>query len=365
MKENRKVIIITGAAGFLGSAITVKLENSCRVIAVDNRIPSSLLRLKTPNVQWFHDDITHRKSVSGIFKKVLKKHGRIDFVLHLAFFWHFGTDYRLEYLKINDEGTRNIVDLCRKFHCKRLVFASTLSVLSQVAGNQKLNEKSKPESNLPYAQSKISSELMLVKTSTDLPFTILRIGAVFSEWCELPPLYILIKHWSRKSWMGRTIPGKGNTGFPYIHRDDVVDIVKKVIVRNDQLDTCEWFLACGSKTLVHTDLFPVIRKCLGHDDCHDSIHLPVWFVRLVLHFKCVAGKITGRMADERPWMMDHVDKPWIVDNSYTQEKLDWTCREGRDLLKCMPQMIDNFNKYQEAWIERMNRRNKRVYEYEG
>ena len=74
----------------------------------------------------------------------------------------------LEYLKINDEGTRNIVDLCRKFHCKRLVFASTLSVLSQVAGNQELNEKSKPESNLPYAQSKISSELMLVKAATSV-----------------------------------------------------------------------------------------------------------------------------------------------------------------------------------------------------
>ena len=165
--------------------------------------------------------------------------------------------------------------------------------------------------------------------------------------------------------MGRTVSGKGNSGFPYIHRDDVVEIVKKVIVRNGQLEKCEWFLACGSKTLVHTDLFPVIRKSLGHDDCQDSIHIPVWLVRLLLHFKYVTGKITGKMPDERPWMMDHVDKPWIVDNSYTQEKLGWACREDRDLLKCMPQMIDNFNKYREAWIERMNRRNKRVYEYEG
>lgn len=359
-----EVIIVTGAAGFLGSAITVELENNYRVVAIDNRIPDSKLRSRTPNVQWIHNDINDKHSTYNTFKKAYKIHGRIDFVLHLAAFWNFGTGYFIEYQKTNYQGTRNIIDLCCKFQCKRLIFTSTLSVLSKVAENQKLNERSKPGSNFPYAQSKISNEFMLVEASSVLPVAILRVGAVFSEWCELPPLYSLIKHWSQASWVGRTIPGKGNTGFPYIHRDDFVEVVKKVIICNDQLDNCEWFLACGPKTVTHTDLYPLIRECLGHDDYQSSIHLPVWIVRLVLHFKCIIGKMVGRIPDESPWMMDYVDKPWIVDNSYTREKLGWTCKEDKDVLKCIPQIIDNFNNYQKSWIARLNRRYDRVYEYE-
>ncbi|MCP5003463.1 MAG: NAD(P)-dependent oxidoreductase, partial [Planctomycetes bacterium] len=320
-----EVIIITGAAGFLGSAITVELGKKYWVTAIDNRKPNSQLRAKTPKVKWYLLDICHKQSISQIFKNVYGKYDRIDFVLHFAAFWHLGIDDCVEYKKINDQGTQNIIDVCRRFHCKRLIFASTLSVLSKVAEVQKLNEKSEPKSNLPYAQSKISNERMLIKASSALPVVILRVGAGFSQWCELPPLYNLIKHWSRKSLLGRTIPGKGNTGFPYIHRDDLVEVVQKIIARNDQLENCEWFIACESKTVVQKDLYPLVRKCFGHDKHHDSIHLPVWLVRLFLHFKCIKGRVSGNMPDERPWMMDYVDKPWIVDNSYTRKKLDWEC----------------------------------------
>lgn len=364
MKDDVDVTIVTGAAGFLGSAITVALESNYRVIAIDNRIPSSQLRSRTPNAQWIQNDVSDKESIAKSFEKVYRKYGRIDFVLHLAAFWHFGTDYSIGYRKTNDQGTRNIIDLCCIFQCKRLIFTSTLSVLSQVAAGQTLNERSKTKSTIPYARSKISNELMLVEASVHLPVAILRTGAVFSEWCELPPLYSLIRHWSQAGWIGKTILGKGNTGFPYMHRDDFVEVVKKVIVLNNQLDNCEFFLACGSETVVHADLFPLIRKCLGHDDFQDSIHLPVWLVRLVLHFKCITGKLLGKIPYEQPWMMDYVDKPWIVDNSYTQKKLGWRCKSNKDILHYIPQIINNYKNYEELWIERMHRRNNRVYEYE-
>ncbi len=356
-----EVVLITGAAGFLGSALTIELADSYRIIAIDRRKPNGVLRSKTPKVHWILSDITHKKSIEKIFEKVFRRYGKIDFVLHLAVFWHFEKDYSVEYQDTNIQGTRNIIDLCSKFQCKRLIFASTLSVLSEAAKYQTLKEKSGSKSNLPYARSKITNEEMLIEASSVLPVAIVRIGAVFSEWCELPPLYILIKHWSQRSWMGRVIPGKGNTGFPYVHRDDIVELVKKVVIRNDHLDNCEWFLACGSETVLHTDLYPLVRN---YDGNKDPIHLPVWFVRLVLYSKCIIGKIAGEIPDERPWMMDYIDKQWIVDNSYTQEKLEWTCTVGKDILSCMPQIIDNCNRYQESWNGRMMRRCKREYEYE-
>jgi hypothetical protein len=137
--------------------------------------------------------------------------------------------------------------------------------------------------------------------------------------------------------------------------------VKKVIIRNDYLNNCEWFLACGATTVIHSELYPLVHN---YQEKQDPIYLPAWLVRLVLHFKYGMGKITGKIPEERAWMMDYVDKPWIVDNSYTQDKLGWTCSAGKDILSCMPQIIQNSYKYHESWMEHMERRRTRNYEYE-
>jgi len=42
----------------------------------------------------------------------------------------------------------------------------------------------------------------------------MRIGGVFSDWCELPPLYSLIRMWSRRGPIGRCIPGVAKRASP-------------------------------------------------------------------------------------------------------------------------------------------------------
>ena len=41
--------------------------------------------------------------------------------------------------------------------------------------------------------------------------------------------------WSKQNYIGRMIPGKGNSGFPYIHRYELVRIVRRVIEKSDSL----------------------------------------------------------------------------------------------------------------------------------
>ena len=85
-------------------------------------------------------------------------------------------------------------------------------------------------------------------------------GRVFSDWCELPPLYSLIRLWSRRGSIGRCFPGRGRTGFPYIHRDELVRFVRRVIEKNDVLSRHEVLFASEDGCTCHDDLFPPIRR---------------------------------------------------------------------------------------------------------
>jgi nucleoside-diphosphate-sugar epimerase len=355
------VILITGAAGFLGSAITAALAKSHQVIAVDFRDPGNVLKARTPDVCWELCDISDADAVARVFDAAVKRYDKVDFVIHFAAFWHFDADMPPDYQKTNIEGTANIIAACRKNGCQRFIFASTLSVLAQTAERETLTETSSTETTIPYALSKIENEKMLKQASSDFPVAILRIGAVFSQWCELPPLYSLFQHWSQWGPVGRTVPGKGMTGFPFLHRDDLVRLVISIVEKNDRLGRCEWFLPCGTETVTHADLYPVLRKALGRSGDQAPIYLPVPLVRVVLILKSWLGKLTGHMPDERPWMMDYADKPWKVDNSTTREVLDWEPNPENDILASVPRLAHKFTNQREAWERRKIRRNSRRF----
>ena len=364
MGQEKNVILITGAAGFLGSAITVDLAKDYQVIAVDFRDPGSVLKAKLPDVRWELCDISDADAVALVFDEAVQRHGKVDFVVHFAAFWHFDADTPPDYQETNIEGTANIIAACRKNGCRRLVFASTLSVLADTAEHETLTETSRPATTVPYALSKIENEKMLREASSDFPVAVLRIGPVFSEWCELPPLYSLFQHWNQRGPIGRTLPGKGMTGFPLLHRDDFVRLVRCVVEKDDQLGHCEWFLPCGSETVTHADLYPVIRKALGRSGYLTPIHVPVPLVRIVLTLKHWWGKLTGHMPDERPWMMDYADKPWTVDNSATRKTLDWEPKPDHDVFTRVQSLADKFQNEHESWAQRKIRRSSRQFLYE-
>ncbi len=106
-----------------------------------------------------------------------------------------------------------------------------------------LTEKAPAAGHIPYAKSKSAGEAMVRDASARLPGLVLRIGGAFSEWCELPPLASLIGLWAGSSPFGRLLAGQGMTGIPYIHRDNVVRIVRACIEAHETLGSYEVFLA--------------------------------------------------------------------------------------------------------------------------
>jgi len=183
--------LVTGAAGFIGFHTSqYLLERGDSVIGIDNLNdyydPSlkeaRLLKLNDNNNFSFHKiDIIDKDAIDTVFKSESP-----DYVIHLAA--QAGVRYSLEnpyaYIDSNITGFMNILEACRYYPVKHLVFASSSSVygantLMPFSVNHNVDH---PLSI--YAATKKSNELMAHTYSHlyDIPVSGLRFFTVYGPW---------------------------------------------------------------------------------------------------------------------------------------------------------------------------------------
>ncbi len=232
-------ILITGAAGFIGSALALRLlERGDTVYGVDNLNDYYDVGLKNARLDRCHPfanfhftrlDITDRAGMAGYFRE-----HRFDAVMHLAA--QAGVRYSVEhpeaYIDSNLVGFGNVLEGCRHGKVGHLVFASSSSVYG---ANARLPFSEHDNVDHPislYAATKKANELMAHSYAHlyRLPCTGLRFFTVYGPWGR--PDMALFK-FTRGILEGKPIPvfnrGKMMRDFTYI--DDIVDGVVRVIDR--------------------------------------------------------------------------------------------------------------------------------------
>jgi nucleoside-diphosphate-sugar epimerase len=361
----RKTVLVTGSSGFLGSAICADLSRDHAVIGVDRREPSAALRGQAAGVQWHVLDISDPEGVATIFNALTAASRPVHYVLHMAAFYHFGQRWLPEYERVNVRGLHNVLEAAVRAGAERFLFAGSIASLPPARQGEALTEKSSPGTDTAYTRSKTIGESLLAGYSDRMPTLALRIGGVFSDWCELPPLYSLIRLWSRPHWMGRMIPGRGLSGFPYIHRRDLVRCVRRILERHHSLAPSEILFAAPPGCTTHNEIFATVREACGARFDPRPIYVAPLPARCFLFVKNRVKAALGRKRYERRWMMDYVDRPLVVDTAYTREKLQWSPGPELGVLNRMPVLIRRFNQDRSEWERRNVRRNEGRYEYQS
>ena len=227
-------ILITGAAGFIGSALVNHLldsDDTTKVINIDNLDPFYDVRIKEGRVadhhvkglkryQHFKIDIADRQS---LFSALANE--KIDLIIHLAA--KAGVRPSIlnpdEYVKTNVLGTQNILDLAKLKGVEKIVFASS----SSVYGNNTNIPWCEDDLDLipisPYAATKLSGE-KLCQTYSHLygmNITALRFFTVYGPG-QRPDL--AIHKFFRLISENKAIPffGDGSTKRDYTYIDDTV-----------------------------------------------------------------------------------------------------------------------------------------------
>ena len=169
-------VLVTGGAGFIGSHIVDTLiESGYEVVVVDN--------LSTGKKEYLHDKAVfynlelHSKQLDGVFAKELP-----DFVIHEAAQVDVSISINDPYYDAysNILGTIHLLDLCREYQVKKVIYASSCAVYGET-GDYSIQESSIIQPISFYGASKYTPEqyIQLYQKLYGLSFTILRYANVY------------------------------------------------------------------------------------------------------------------------------------------------------------------------------------------
>lgn len=235
-------VLVTGAAGFIGSALTLRLlERGDTVIGIDNHNNYYDPALKEarlarhanhPNYTHLRIDLANKEAIDATFAEYKPQR-----VVNLAA--QAGVRYSIEnplaYINSNIVGFAHILEGCRHHDVEHLVYASSSSVYG---ANTTMPFSVHHNVDHPlslYAASKKSNELMAHTYSHlyGLPTTGLRFFTVYGPWGR--PDMALFK-FTKAILAGEKIQvfnyGKHRRDFTYI--DDIIEGVIRVLDKSAQ-----------------------------------------------------------------------------------------------------------------------------------
>ncbi len=315
-------IVVTGASGFIGRHFVIAVSDKFRLFCIARRSQKEAGIPYNDNIHWLQADITNWENILAVFQYIKDK-GGADYVLHLAGYYDFTQEKNPAYEHVNVIGTRHILDISEMLKIKRLIFSSSIAACKFPPKGKAITEESPVDEDFPYACSKRRGELLIKEYSESFPCAIVRLAAVFSDWCEYPMLYMLLKYWlSRNKLMSRMLSGSGESAIPYIHIRDLIKLFLRIIEINDILPQFATYIASPNGSVSHNELFKAVtRYYYGHG--LKPFFMPKPMVYLGLIVISFLGWLKGKKTLERPWMAAYIDKKLCVDASATYNALGW------------------------------------------
>jgi UDP-glucuronate 4-epimerase len=237
-----QIILVTGAAGFIGFHVARRLLVEGRnVVGLDNlnsyydpALKGARLNVlrEDSRFSFVHLDLSDRAAMKSLFARY-----RFPTVIHLAA--QAGVRYSLEhphaYVDANLDGFINVLEGCRHTGCKHLLFASSSSVYG---ANTKLPFSVQDNVDHPislYAASKKANELMAHAYSHlhGIPATGLRFFTVYGPWGR-PDMAMFL--FAKAIVEGTPIKlfNHGNMRRDFTYIDDVSEAVVRLVDRPPQ-----------------------------------------------------------------------------------------------------------------------------------
>ena len=266
--QTKKIYLITGAAGFIGSSLCLKLANNNKVIGIDNLskdhnyfIKIKRYRLVKKNIFKFCKlDINDENKLNFIIKRF-----KPDCIIHLAASAGVrdSIDNPKKFITNNMLGFFNVIDAAKSNNVKKFIYASSSSVYGF---NQKIPFKENFKLNFApniYAATKQSNE-MIAKTYQYLhgySSIGLRFFSVYGPWGR-PDMAVY--KFTENIFKQKKITVYNNVKFrrDFTYIDDVVEsIIKLTKIKRSKKNLV--LNIGGSKNYKVLDLIKIIERILN------------------------------------------------------------------------------------------------------
>lgn len=158
-------VLVTGGAGYIGSHTVVELLNRGeKIIIVDNfsnskpEMLDKIRKITNKDFKFYEVDLLDRKNLD----KVFAENPDIESVIHFAGLKAVGESVAkpIEYYHNNITGTLILLDIMKKYNCKKIVFSSSATVYGDPA-TVPIKEDFPLSTTNPYGSTKLMIEQIL------------------------------------------------------------------------------------------------------------------------------------------------------------------------------------------------------------
>ena len=261
-------ILITGGAGFLGSALANRLCGSCGLVGPDGAHTVLVLDdLSAGDPRRLDGKVLFTRGDVKDVPKLWTMLQGVDCVYHLAARVRVPESiyYPGDYNDCNVGGTVALMEAVRDTGVKRVVFASSAALYGEQA-TQPIAESQPPYPDSPYGVSKLAAEYYVstLGTLNGIETVSLRIFNTYGPGQELPPSYPpVIPHLLRQAQTGGSLVifGDGSQTRDFVYVDDVVEALVAAATAGE-VNRAVINIGSGQETSIH-DLAGRIARATG------------------------------------------------------------------------------------------------------
>ena len=292
--QDKPVVVITGAAGNIGTNLRKKLARSYRVIGLD------LPDLCKGRKDMIGCDITDPGSMARAVDEIGEKTGgsRIASVVHLAAYFDFSGEERPQYEAVNEEGTRNLLRALQAAEVEQFVYSGTMLVHSAGVPGERITEDTPIAPAWAYPQSKARTEAIIREEAGDISTIFLHLAGLYDDKTAVPTLSHQIARIYERNFKSHVFSGDRRAGQAFLHQRDMLDLFKRVIDRRADLDTGEVILAGEPDTMSYKALQDTLGELIHGEETWATLVLPAPVAKLGAKLETESEPVVPDALDE-------------------------------------------------------------------
>lgn len=356
----KPIVLITGASGNLGRSVAKALMGPYQIVGLDREargagaVSGSNSDSSGDEFPVIAVDLTADDAVVSALQVFREAYGsRIASVVHLAAYFDFTGEDNPLYQSVNVEGTRRLLRALQGFEVAQFLYPSTMLVHAPCKPGETINEAQPIAPAWAYPKSKAAAEAVVRAECGHLPSVILRLAGVYDAHTMVPTMAQQMARIYERDLQSHLYSGSTLVGQSALHRDDMLDALKRTVDRRTLLPTGTEILIGEAEAVGYGVLQDTLGQLMHGADAWSTLQVPK---PLAVAGAWVQGQLEPLVPDAidggkppfiRPFMVAMADDHYALDIRRARLLLDWEPRHR--LADELPQMVSNLKADPAAW----------------
>jgi nucleoside-diphosphate-sugar epimerase/uncharacterized membrane protein len=340
---SKEIVLVTGATGFIGSAVVRHLAGRYKTVSLD-RAGGRDSSLSAERVGL---DVSTDEGVASALQSVSERYGkRIASVIHLAAYFDISGEPNPLYEKITVQGARRLIDGLQTFQVEQFVFASTMLVHRPTdSPDKKIDEASAIEPSWAYPESKVRTEALLRERHGAIPLMMLRIAGVYDDEGHSPFIAEQIAGIYEHRLTAHLYPGMLCAGQSFVHLDDLTQAIADAVQNRRELPPELPLLIGEPEAIGYAEVQDIIGRTL-HGEDWSTLQIPQSIAKAGAWLE---NKALGEDTFVKPWMVDESNAHYVLDTSRARRLLGW--KPAHSLRDTLPKMVAALKRDPTGWYK--------------